>query len=970
MVLKINQLTLEIKSIVSSMQSEICQLFLLVGDKGAGKTSLMNQASFKLHQHISQCGSQTNIWFTENTIFIELCESVFRYEQKLFTQVLKAITASHPKLQTSGLLTLISHGKLKSLANGDASECLTQSKQVVKSINHPIYHHLIITKCDNIPGFSDFFDDLHSSERSMPLGFDIPNQLNSGSLLAFSKNKLQDLINSLNVQVIGKLHKSRNTLKKCLIREFPIQMDYGSQSLPNSLLLIQQETLQIHGLYFTSSVQGGKSDDGINKSIEHALALTMPDVTQANNNRSYFIKGCLAKIISKPILYKKKPINQKKMGAFTVGILIVSFFIGLYHVKSSQLLKQTESELANYISLNQAPNQGPSAILHLGNAAQALHSTATSRLLSVGSLNTLKQTIEKRYTSELHQQFLPSLAKKIEQQITNHNSSPAKRYQALKAYLMLGNASVLDAQFVKKWFQSYWQNTLSLKEINQQLTLLTNALLLPYQPISLNQELIINTRNFLGALPGDYLYYSLILSNENNDNQPLTTNGFILAYNEIPYFYLKQHYSEVIQHIIPTQLSLFKKEAWILNSSQEFINNESIIKRYHQDYTAWWKKFIKHSEPKSFNNYSEAITVLTKLAGPNDGGYVTLLKLIQANTRPIYESNEVSQHFNKNIASHFTSINLMSHSNISAINDNLIEVLNYFRTLNTTSDNESVAFEIARNRFLSNTTSDPINQLFKLQASPLLLPWTNKLANNAWFIIIKHTKIYINQKWQTLVYDFYLNNIAKRYPFANSNLEVNVDDFTNFFADNGRVSQFFNSYLKPFLDTHSANWKPKEVNGFIIPIKNEVITELVRANVIKRMFFKHHRDKISLDFTLQKLTTDPVISMLQLKIGDKQMTDNQSSQNLAKFHWPSQDARIDMYSIDGQHFELIEQGAWGLFKLLDSFTISNTEDDNSKLQLLININGNGATYILNTSKQVNPFIPGIMKSFELNPVIV
>ena len=52
-------------------------------------------------------------------------------------------------------------------------------------------------------------------------------------------------------------------------------------------------------------------------------------------------------------------------------------------------------------------------------------------------------------------------------------------------------------------------------------------------------------------------------------------------------------------------------------------------------------------------------------------------------------------------------------------------------------------------------------------------------------------------------------NIEGRYPFAQSNQEVNIDDFTRIFAAGGAADDFFNKQLAPFVDTSVRPWRYK-----------------------------------------------------------------------------------------------------------------------------------------------------------------
>ncbi|WBV70970.1 hypothetical protein PGH42_14150 [Legionella pneumophila] len=83
---------------------------------------------------------------------------------------------------------------------------------------------LIFTKMDTLAGFSEFYQMDHVNDLSKPLGFslDCVNQL-SKKIETFSL-QFNQLIEALGQQVINKMHPARSTIKRSLIREFPLQL--------------------------------------------------------------------------------------------------------------------------------------------------------------------------------------------------------------------------------------------------------------------------------------------------------------------------------------------------------------------------------------------------------------------------------------------------------------------------------------------------------------------------------------------------------------------------------------------------------------------------------------------------------------------------------------------------------------------------------------------------------------------------
>ena len=119
-----------------------------------------------------------------------------------------------------------------------------------------------------------------------------------------------------------------------------------------------------------------------------------------------------------------------------------------------------------------------------------------------------------------------------------------------------------------------------------------------------------------------------------------------------------------------------------------------------------------------------------------------------------------------------------------------------------------------------------------------------------------------------------------------------------------------------------------------------------------------------------KLNLDPIVDRLILKLGDTRLKDTQSSESTAMFHWPSQNAKLMLKSIEGPRFFIEEHGVWAFFKLLQKVNLLVDEEDSANLQILFEINGNSGRYLLKTQNKVNPFIPGILGGFNLDKKIV
>jgi intracellular multiplication protein IcmF len=323
--------------------------------------------------------------------------------------------------------------------------------------------------------------------------------------------------------------------------------------------------------------------------------------------------------------------------------------------------------------------------------------------------------------------------------------------------------------------------------------------------------------------------------------------------------------------------------------------------------------------------------------------------------------------FNQLVANEFTELQLSS-QNTGSINEILRESSKFIKMLAIFNEDGHVSYQYLKTYFNQSQFNDALynlNEYAKRSPQPLQT-WITQIKDELWSIIIQSGKQYLNENWKTMIYLPYQQTIENKYPFANSKQEVNIEDFENFFSPNGNLQRFFREYLMPFVDTSQAQWKIKEIENRQMPINPELIQKLIQSNIITTMFFPNHNSRISTEFSLEKMSLDPVIAKLKLSIGNQSIIDTQEENAvLESFKWPAQDASLWIRTVEGKEFNLNEQGVWGFFRLLEQTNVLNDVNDPSNLQILLEINGNSGRYVLKANQTINPFMPSIFKGFEL-----
>ena len=969
----LHALSQAIKKILAQLkpQNNPLSFIIITGKDEQGKSALLKQSGMEEMPVLSE--HQAKVYFNSRGILVELGENWLTNNKANLHNTFKQLNKSSRYLKITGLILCLDVNDLL-IANTNQfierrNEHLQLLARLGHALNYPIDLALILTKMDTLAGFSEFYQAEHSAELAKPLGFSIECINEAAKKMQTFSEQFNQFVELQNQQVIHKMHPARSTIKRSLIREFPLQL--ASLQAPAKSLTqgISPKLFNLHSLYFTSAEQGGISVDRLNKKIQHEYALTVQDTfPQAINFRAYFVEGALKKIQEQCCqLPQVRQHTQRTPVIIAASLVIASLgLLGKHYYKSTHLLDEASKELLAYDVFNNQNQQEGQALYHLSRAAKKVGQIATNSL-SLPTMQQLKQNLHQNAEKKLHGQFLPALLSQLEQAITNPSHTPIVRYNALKIYLMFKQHDHFSRSAIENWFKAEWSAQGS-QDLEKQLSLLKSVLRESLQQVPIKQQIINDARNYLNALPTSYLYYSLAKEHFPQIKQKIDIKGFNLATNELPVHYTKMGYKEIIDQL-PKISSQLQAENWVLERQDLNQLPDILNQAYCFDYTTWWQTFIRKSQPAHYQDYQQGRQITHELQQAK--AFSQLLSLIQQQTRPDLSQDNTS--FNQHIANKFTELNLVSPSSVKELDLRITDLERFISTLSVVNDNGKTAFNLSKSRFTNDGGTDPLSLLYN-QAHQLPEPlnnWGIQLASDTWTILIKDTRQYINQEWQNTVYKEFQNSIAKRYPFdANQHKEISIADFNRFFATHGILNGFTEQYIKPFLDTSNPQWKPKAVNDFVLPITTDALNEIIRANIITNMFFPNYSDESKIDFSLQKINLDPVIANLRLEIGSTKLMDNQTTESFIHFTWPQNNAKLSLDSIEGNHYELAEQGSWAIFKLLEKVNVLIDEQDSSNLQILFEINSNSGRYLLKANNQVNPFTPGILNGFSLNEGIV
>lgn len=246
--------------------------FMVFGKPSSGKSTSLRSAKLlspKIDFPEHADGSTLNLewWLYEEAIVIDTAgryavPDVEKRDRQEWRSVLRMLATHKQKEPISGLVIVIAADRL--LNNSD-DLLLEEGRQLRASISDlmgsleakpPVY--LMITKCDLIPGFSEWCDYLPADALRQPMGY--LNEEEGGTLDEIIDTSLDVVLARMKELRLLMLERSHNT-SDCLLT-LPVEMEKlrtGLHIFSNTALKenVYQETPRFRGMYFSSSIRDG-----------------------------------------------------------------------------------------------------------------------------------------------------------------------------------------------------------------------------------------------------------------------------------------------------------------------------------------------------------------------------------------------------------------------------------------------------------------------------------------------------------------------------------------------------------------------------------------------------------------------------------------------------------------------------------------------------------------------------------------
>lgn len=997
--------------------------YLLIGPANAGKTTLL--ANSNINYILAKQFKNENIknippsdvcdwWVTRDSVMVDVPSSYLYAKQKtmapanstqpknpsayaLWQNFLVLIKKYRGKKALTGVVLALPVSDLMSAPNKERAfaELKQQLLELREQFGSNLPFFLTITKCDQLPGFMDFFSDSGSDELSQAWGVTLPTLKDNESLAEMFTNRFNALIKRLNKQLIWRLHQERNPFTRPQIKDFPLQIERLKENVLATLKIIAPESgFNLQGVYLTSAMQQMAEEQtthlqAASSMSPQSLILRAPSMpTRAYFVRQLLLQALLATADQAPSrMGMTFNFNWRNNPAiYTVSICTAVLAAGFLGNELRHSIKQTyaiRDGLSQYQSdVQQASQQTP----HLAKALSlmnALQQTAAGSTV-LPYTDRAQQSAAAAYQQALKTIVLPQIRYDLENYLTTtNNKNPEGLYVALKAYLMLGAGQHLQPDFVFNTLQKINPELFNKKNSTELSSHIHAALNTAWQPMELDQILVARARKRLTNLMPLDLSYAIVksipayhlkntISLEINPDEHSTLINKEISY-QVPKIFTAEAFQDVYDRRIVAAAREVTEGSWVLGGASTAANTENLTDQlrnlYVANYISTWENILQNVQLLTPTTLAQVDAQLVSLAHDNSP-LLQLLIAVKENTSfgPITNASPKLAAINTFVAGSSTQENSALYKTFVALNQahaSLESVLG-------AGDVNAAAFKAAAAHMKNPITStDFITVLFNTAdntPAPLKY-WLNNLASKSWHIILQNSAQYIEQHWENSVITTYNSQLANRYPFsATASKEVSLEQFTKFLGTHGVITSFYQNYLQPFVDTNPHGWYWKKVNNDQIPFSRNALNNFERAADLQHTFFPNGDNQLALKFTLQPLALESDIRRFSLNINGQGIQYEHGGVAIPQvMNWPgNKNARYTSLNFLAKNAPPVNynlNSEWGWFRLINK----STQKIISAKQLLLTfeLNGHKAKYYLFTQSHLNPFMQANLESFHL-----
>jgi len=682
--------------------------YLVVGPVAAGKTTLVMESGLQmlfeepladpLGQSARSAQQQALRWrwvFTNEAVFIcgagALVQDAGQDSATLrnWRNLLDFVQRQRPRRPLDGVIVVIPAGTL--LAGGGREIATTIRRRLQEAMLRlavRLQAYLVISQCDVILGFAEFFGRLDVDALAQPFGVALPAQ---GGVIRGGQNSLQDRLAQL-VGSVSRLLPSRTAIEpnpsiRARMALFPEQLAAVSQSVlefAGELTLVgrAERPLLLRGAFLTSAGRTGETMaaeiDGWSGRFGLGVGLMPTLLHDLREGRlaPLFLKGLFQRFIVPEAGLAGRSMRAERrtammngagyLGCLSLLVVAAGWWSAEYtsHVASLQAMRGGVA--AERAVLPAAlPQNGLAAVLPALDRAWSLTridlmDTPTESVIGISPLGIAAagEATQRNYDSALQTLLLPALLTGLQQQLQQATSTGVNRSRIrslLTIYLMFADPSHYNKPSVAAWTGNVVQGEFPFDPQRRASAQkhVTRLLELMPLPVSLDQGLIAEARADLRQQPNvDAVYERLKALSLNSPNaQPLDVESALGAAGSqllmlrtqaglpvvVPALYTRNGFYQIFLPQAPLLARGIDADDWVLGGTGSAADQsvasvlQAVTNQYVQQYVRQWQGVIGQIGLRALPDLPSLAGGLQTMAGP-DSPLVQLINLIKQQT--------------------------------------------------------------------------------------------------------------------------------------------------------------------------------------------------------------------------------------------------------------------------------------------------------------------------------------------------
>jgi len=672
--------------------------YVIIGAPGSGKTTaLLNSGlKFPLEQRVGKgalrgVGGTRNCdwWFTDEAVFLDTAgryttqDSDATSDSVGWAEFLALLRKYRARRPLNGVIVTVSVQDLLMLDPAAREAHVEAARNRLAELNHelgiqlPVY--VMVTKCDLVDGFAEYFEDLNVEGRAQVWGITFPyNQTLANESPTVYPAEFDALMTRLNERIFDRLEEVRDTRRRAKVFAFPQQMATLRDSLTQwvSDVFTAREfdgRILLRGVYFTSGTQEGTPIDRLLGSIGRTFGATDAVMSPRGPGKAYFVERLLKQVMigESGLAGVNRRLELRKasllLGAYVAAGLIAALGVtalSIAYSRNRDFLEQMASDIATFEQTSAVTPASPldSIVVRL-DAIRAVVDTA-DRYRETTSLpmrwglyegRSLGNAARDAYVRELDSILLPRFATELQSKLVKYATDPQNLYIYFKGYLMLGEPKNLDKAYLQRLADIEWKHaeggaaTAGPAVANHFTALLESGSTL--RPLPLDPRLVGQARSSLPkTLIPRILYDDIKASNVDDPGQGLHIDqlaglGFEQVFRRksglplstpMPKLYTRDQFKQIAVQGRVEIVKMLAKDAWIWGDSAASLTAagtlfSSVTDLYEADYIRTWDGFLDDLQVVRFptvGQAKEALRTLTSPTSPLRG----LLRVVQDNT--------------------------------------------------------------------------------------------------------------------------------------------------------------------------------------------------------------------------------------------------------------------------------------------------------------------------------------------------